>query len=285
MNRHVVLTLLVICSPPLSRDAHAGRLAVFRLDPLGVSSEIVGRLDGLLRMELGRLADEGMPSPREIALVVKSSPELRECTGEVSCLAAAGGALKVDQMISGNVGGLAGSYVLNLKMVDVARREEVRRIQETISGQPDELIEAVRVAAYRMIAPERLRGALEVLANVSGAEVLLDGRSLGQTPLAPQLGLPVGEHTLRVHKAGYTDSVQTVKVRLQKTARLVVTLQVPPRQTGRPLKQRTVIPWYTRWWFWTAVGVAAAGVGAALGYALSANPEINCATEPARCGL
>lgn len=285
MARCLPIALVVLSVAHLPREAQGGGIVVFRLDPLGVQSEIVGRLDGLLRMELGRLVAEAMPSPREIAQLVQGSPELRECTGEVSCLVTAGRNLKVDQIISGNVGGLAGSYVLNVKMVDVARGEEVRRIQETISGRPDELIEAVRVAAYRLVAPERLRGALEVLANVSGAEVVLDGESLGKTPLPPRHGLAVGEHTLRVHKTGYTDSVQTVKIRLQKTARMVVTLQAPPRRAGRPAKPQAVIPWYTRWWFWTAVGVAAAGFGAALGYALSSRPVVNCSTEPARCGL
>ena len=35
-------------------------LAVFRIDPLGVDGRIVARLDGLLRIELARLADAAM---------------------------------------------------------------------------------------------------------------------------------------------------------------------------------------------------------------------------------
>ena len=207
--------LATIAAPRVVRAE--GTLAVFRIDPLGVSAEIVARLEALLRMELGRLADAALPSPGQIQRLVARHRKLSGCTGGVHCLARAGALLKVKRIISGNVGGLGDSYVLNIKLVDVGAKKEVRRIQETMSGHPDQLIEAVRVAAYRLVAPERLRGSLEVLANVAGATVALDGKELGATPLAIQHNLLVGEHTLRVTKAGYSDVLQEIKVRLQKS--------------------------------------------------------------------
>jgi hypothetical protein len=45
------------------------------------------------------------------------------------------------------------------------------------------------------------------------------------------------------------------------------------------------MPWYTRWWFWTIVGVAAAGAGAALGYGIAGrNHGVNCDADMKRCG-
>lgn len=268
--------------------AQARGLAIFRVDPLGVDAQIVARLEGLLRIELGRLADAAMPSPAAVQRLMRRDRSLQACTGDVSCLAKAGSALGVARIISGNVGGLGDSYVVNLKLVDVSKAQEVRRVQETISGSPDQLIEAIRVAAYGLVAPERLRGALAVLANVPGAEVYLDGRLLGRTPLPVQRDLPVGSHRLRVTKAGFTDALQLVQVRFQKTAQVVFTLSVPEgadRPSSMPRELRRPMPWYTRWWFWTAVGVVAAGAGAALGYALGKSSGINCSAEPAACGL
>lgn len=273
----------------LSFHAQAAGLAIFRIDPLGVEPPIVARLEGLLRIELGRLADATLPPPRRIREIVADNPDLRNCTGEVSCLVTAGKLLGVDRIISGNVGGLAGSYVVNLKIVDVPAAKELRRIQEPISGEPDQLIEAVRVAAYGLVAPERLRGALAVLADQPKAKVYLGGKLRGTTPLPTVHGLAVGTHVLRVTKEGYTDVVQEVQVRFQKTAQVVVKLD-PPKATGkgkgtRPARPRPY-PWYTRWWFWTAVGVVAAGVGVGLGYAVAGKSTgINCSEEPARCGL
>ncbi|MCC6751899.1 MAG: PEGA domain-containing protein [Deltaproteobacteria bacterium] len=266
-------------------SARAGRVAVFRIDPLGVDPQIVARLEGLLRMELGRLVDAAMPSPRRLQALMARAPRLQNCTGEVACLVEVGRLLGVEQVISGNVGGLAERFVLNVKLVDVASQKEVRRIQEAMSGEPDQLIEAVRVAAYGLVAPEKLLGALTVLANVPGAQVHLDGRLLGVTPLSTQHGLKVGSATLRLSKDGYTDAIQTVQVRFQKTAQVVVTLEQPrlgpKRRSSRPRVRP--VPWYTRWWFWTAVGVVAAGLGTGLGFAFSSSRAINCDAEPARC--
>ena len=189
--------LLSVSLAAPSRSAAKG-LAVFRLDPLGVEQEIVARLEALLRNELSRLSGAPLPTPQQIAQLVATDRGLANCTAAVACLSRAGRRLGVDQILAGNVGGLAGSYVLNMKVVDVAHERELRRIQETISGEPDQLIEAVRVAAYRLTAPDRLRGTLVVLANVAGADVSLDGQPLGRTPLPARHGLSVGEHTLRV---------------------------------------------------------------------------------------
>lgn len=272
----------------VSLASAAERMALFRLDSLGVPAQLVSRLEGLLRMEVSRLGATALPDPSAIERLLERHPELRGCTGADDCLAQIGRLLGVDAVVSGNVGGLADSFVVNLKLVDVRRAREVRRIQETMSGRADQLIEAVRVAAYRLVAPERLRGALNVQVTVTGADVYLDGRWLGKSPVPVQRGLPLGEYALRVSKAGYDDALQPVRVPFQKTAEVVVRLQTPARA---PIDEQVLarsnrpVPWYTRWWFWTAVGVAGAGVGLALGLGLAGTPGINCNADPARCGL
>ncbi len=45
--------------------------------------------------------------------------------------------------------------------------------------------------------------ALSIVTNVSGAEILLDGNSLGQTPVDFDLYIDPGEHRLRVEREGY----------------------------------------------------------------------------------
>ncbi|MGH9885299.1 MAG: hypothetical protein ACREBE_07210, partial [bacterium] len=129
------------------------KLAVWRFDALGIDPELVARLETLFRMELDRLDRQPMPSRRDIDRAITG--DARECTGEDRCLAAIGKRLGVDVILTGTVGQLGDNYVLTIKSVDVATARSLQRIQsDPLRGQPDELIEGVRVAAYRLLAPD-----------------------------------------------------------------------------------------------------------------------------------
>ncbi len=100
--------------------------------------------------------------------MLAKSPELSGCTGDPSCLAPIARALGVDQLVAGTVGGLGDSYVVNLKLVDAVGAQR-QRVTATLHGSPDELIHEVRVAAYRLAAPERLVGSVSLLTDATGA--------------------------------------------------------------------------------------------------------------------
>jgi hypothetical protein len=86
-------------------------------------------------------------------------------------------------------------------------------------------------------------GALEITCNVDGAEVLLDGRVLGRTPLGGAVRLVAGESVIQVSAKGYFDVARQVQVDAGGLARLDVTLTpslpagdaaVPPPERGDP---------------------------------------------------
>lgn len=244
---------------------------MWRFDALGIDPELVARLETLFRMELDRLDKQPMPTRRDMDRAITG--DARECTGEEKCLAAIGKKLGVDVILTGTVGQLGDNYVLTIKAVDVATAKPLKNIQsDPLRGQPDELIEGVRVAAYRLLAPDQLHGAVQVQTDLVGAEVQLDHTPVGKTPL-PHNGvigkLALGKHHLRVaardDEHPYEDDVE---VHFQKISPVVVRL-VPSTQvigTGKieRIEQR---PFYTRTWFIVAAGVAAVGLGAAVGYA------------------
>jgi hypothetical protein len=264
-------------------------IAVLGFDALGMEADKVARLETLFRMELERLAGAPTPSPREIARALRGTP-LARCGGENTCLAAIGKKLAVQVVVTGNVAQLGDSHVINIKAVDAQSGKELRRIaSDPLRGTPDELIDAVRVAAYRLLAPEKLLGAVSVLADIAGAEVRIDGRSVGKTPLPREITrLPLGVHKLEVVADGYSPFADDVEVRFQKTTRVLVNLAaeaVRPRldlaRRGKP--QPAPRRWYNSTWFLVGAGVAAVVVGASLGYALTRQDVVDCSMSEESC--
>jgi len=254
-------------------DQITRKLAVWRFDALGIAPELVARLETLFRRELDRLVQQAMPTRREVDRAITG--DARECTGEDRCLAGIGKKLGVDVVVAGTVGQLGDNYVLTIKAVDVATARTLQRIQsDPLRGQPDELIEGVRVAAYRLLAPDQLHGAIQVQTDLIGAEVALDGKPLGKTPL-PRGGvigkLALGKHRLRVVAAAASEQPydDEIEVHFQKISPVVVRL-VPSTEVvgiGAALRVERR-PFYTRTWFLVAAGVAAIAAGAAIGYGL-----------------
>ena len=87
----------------LPEEALTQKLAVWRIDALGIETALVTRLEALFRIELDRLATAPMPSRRELDQAIAGDRELARCGGEDKCLAAIGKKLGVDVMITGSV--------------------------------------------------------------------------------------------------------------------------------------------------------------------------------------
>jgi hypothetical protein len=252
--------------PEAALDA---KIAVWRFDALGIEPDIAARLETLFRNELGRLAKTAMPSRRDVERLVTG--DLRQCTGEEKCLAAIGKKLGVDIVVTGTVGSLGSNYVLDIKAVDVASAKMLKRTQsEPLSGSPDELIENVRVAAYRLLAPKQLHGSVQVQTDLVGAEVRLDGDILGKTPL-PNQGviskLALGPHKLHVQAPGYNPFDENITVNFQKVTQVEVRLLVSKETIGTGRVQTVERkPFYTRTWFIVGAVVAAGLLAGFIGY-------------------
>ncbi len=249
-------------------QALSQKIAVWRFDALGIEAELVTRLETLFKFELERLAKQPLPTRNDINRVTTMVE--RECTGEEKCLAAIGKKLGVDVVVTGTVGSLGDAYILNIKTIDVATAKTLQRIQtDPLRGGPDDLIDGVRVAAYRLLAPAQLHGALQIQSDLVGATVELDGRPIGKTPLPSQgvVGkLALGPHKLKVSAVGYAPFEEPVDVRFQKVSQVVVRLLASDVVLGTG-KTTTVErrPFYSKTWFIVGVAIGAIVVGAAIG--------------------
>lgn len=250
------------------------KIAVWRFDALGIEAEIVGRLETLFRMELDRLDRVPQPSRRDIERTVTAAEQ--NCTGEEKCLTAIGKRLAVDFVVTGTVGSLGDNYVLNIKVVDVASGKSQKIQSDPLRGGPDEMIEGVRVAAYRLLAPQQIHGSLQIQSDLVGAAVTLDDKPLGKTPLGNNgvvAKLALGKHRLRVEAPGYDPFDSDVEVHFQKVSPVIVRLLEATGTvgTGRVVKQErgSLI---TRPWFIAVTAVAAIGVGVLIGLKVGTVP-------------
>ena len=181
-------------------------------------------------------------------------------------------------VVTGTVGSLGDAYILNIKAIDVASAKTIQRIQtDPLRGSPDDLIEGVRVAAYRLLAPTQLHGALQIQSDLVGAAVELDSKSIGKTPLPNQglIGkLALGPHKLKVSAPGYAPFETRVDVRFQKISQVVVRLIASDVVIGTG-KTQTVErrPFYTRTWFIVGAAVGAIVLGGLIGSQLG---KVDC---------
>lgn len=151
-------------------------------------------------------------------------------------------------------------------------------------------------------------GSLEIWGTPAGAEVLLNGNSVGKLPATGLVRVAVGHVTYTVRAAEYLDATGTVDVQsgdaLREHVALVaapparppapapLALSAPPPSSGEtptslvgqpaPPDQAADSPIYTRWWFWTAIGaVVAGGVVTAVvlthGKSSTCDPNVPCA--------
>ena len=287
----LILSMLLVASTGVSSaqpsTATNTKVALVGFDALGMDSERVLRLETLFHKELERLS--GNPVPNRLS-VQKLSRKLRRCDGQSKCLAAIGKALNVNYVISGNVAALGDSFILNIKAIDVTTGKELRRIEsDPLRGQPEKLIDSIRVAAYRLLAPEQLQGAILVLADREGAKVEIDGKLVGVTPLkTPIFKLPLGPHLLRVDGAEFGSFEQEVTVRFQKTTRVVVHLVDLRVKSDSPKTAGTTLvilhrdppkKWYQKTWFLVGAGIGTALVAGYIGFRITNESTIQCGGE------
>lgn len=85
-------------------------------------------------------------------------------------------------------------------------------------------------------------GMLEVSCNVAGAEVRIDGRLLGRTPLAAPLRVVAGQSAVQISAPGFLDITRRVDVDARRLSRLDVTLIATSPPDARPAEPASAPP-------------------------------------------
>jgi hypothetical protein len=180
------------------------------------------------------------------------------CTEEQGCMTELGRVLEADRLISGSLTLLERTALLTVRFIDVRRNVTLARTTGTLLDATEaELVDAARRLAHEAVTGRKLdtTGTLRVNVSRTGADVTLDGKSLGASPVAGARRVLEGPHTVTVQKAGYVRWSSTVAVAAGQDVSVDVEL-VPVKLLGEAARSRL--------WTW---GFVSSGVAVAAGSA------------------
>ncbi len=180
--------------------------------------------------------------------------EVARCDGETRCLSLVGQRLGVKEVLLLAVSQL-GDVVLALQRIEVAEQKVSSRYADSlVTGQA---IDEPRILSWlqQLYPPDTFKryGNIQIAANVEGAQVYVNSKASGMTPLAESLHvLAPGNYRILVEKPKHLPFQAAITVMPDTTVEVSATLVREQRQT----------PWYRRWYLWTGIVLGAGAVAA-----------------------
>lgn len=119
-------------------------------------------------------------------------------------------------------------------------------------------------------------GSVKLNINAEGAQIYIDRNKTGISPLTNPIILNIGTHNLNITKNGYQNYEKTFEVFAETEKQIQINLiktqnNLPDNEIDRNnskiittsnqkiITNEPATPFYRSWWFWTIVGVVAAG--------------------------
>jgi hypothetical protein len=205
--------------------AEAPRLAVLDLADKGAGAALSASLTDVVTASLGDLRAFVVLSRADIQqmLAFEEQKQLAGCDAS-ACLAEIGGALGVALLVSGSVGKVGSTLLLSLTLTDTASAKVIAREQRDLDPNAD-WRQTVAAATRYLVRDllERSLGDLIISTSESGADVAIDDRLIGVTPLARQR-LASGPHKVRITKSGFVSFARDIDVERDTPQVLDVTL-------------------------------------------------------------
>ncbi|MEW5847776.1 MAG: hypothetical protein AB2A00_03140 [Myxococcota bacterium] len=163
MLRVACVMVLLGAAAPSRADEQKASLAVFPLEAkVNVPAPVAELLTEALVAEM-RAANvfTRVVTPQDIAALMPPEQQkfLMRCASDECALVDQdmAGALGVTHLLVGNMGKLGSSYLLNLRMLEVASSKVVATLSQRFKGKDEEaLLDALHPAAEKMIAQARL---------------------------------------------------------------------------------------------------------------------------------
>lgn len=213
--------------PPPELPAGFTAVAVLPLRGFDVEPSTLLAIENALLMEIDDTPGLRAVSPRDALTDLAQynfNPEV--CDSDRVCLAKAGRYARAHRVIVAQVAGLGGTLSITLRLIDTVRRQEQGRVAEPLSDEPQARAQELHRLAVRLLRPEAFVGTLMIKTSVDEAEIYLDDRLVGTSPLKrPLTGLRAGPHILRVSKPGFADLYRFVDVVYNRASTLEIDME------------------------------------------------------------
>lgn len=161
-----------------------------------------------------------------------------DCAGEdTECLRKLAALLRVQRIIGVSATQKDATLLLALVVVDAKRGDRLAEAAGEIAVADPARGTALRDLARRLLVPAPAYGSLRLLVTEPGAQVLLDGKPIGTTPLAePIQGLQPGARALLIKRDGCQTVEQQVELVAgeERSVELTLTCVAAPVATAKP---------------------------------------------------
>lgn len=260
----------LIASSSHSQSAVSGKpqIAVLNLEGRGISENDAATLSERLRGQLVKTN----------AFIVIDRENMDKTLGEqgfqmtgctrVACAVRAGQILNAKKIVLGSIGKLGATYAVDISVIDVESGQIERSFNKDHRGKIDGLLEILAAIAVEMSSSARpgfgaqaqSKHQLKIYSSPSGAEVTINGKFMGKTPLSGNVPHP-SKLKIIIRREGYAEWQQSLT--MENDSQL--NAELAPLQAGS-----------SKTWLWVAGGAAAIGTTA---YVLLSGRESNGGTS------
>jgi hypothetical protein len=200
-----------------------------------------------------------------------------DCRGDPACFAKLiGGAVDARYLLVITASMIADARLLGARLIDLSERNVVGEALGEI-GESADFVDEVP-SRIKSAVPEGWWdpfGSLVIEVNEAGAQLTVNDRVVGLSPIGSLGYLLPGQYVVRAQKEGFTPFEASAEVSRGASARITIAL-APVASESNSL-----------WWLWTGIAVlAVAGGATALAFALRGDdsPASFCtAPDPSRC--
>jgi len=265
----VALGVALLCAASVASaqqtlEGRRRRIAILILSGDGVESEFASDLTEVLIAAVGSGPDREVIGKEELqARLGQDDARSRQCVESPICLSNVGAALAVDEIIAGTVSARPGGFALALVRQEIASGDVRGRFARDVQGGPTALAPALQEAAVALYREPERPPELRIDSNVEGAEVFVDDRRVGLTPLR-LTDLAPGSHAVRVDAMGYRAASTTVALAAGAHESLRVTLREAPEERRGPARRPPSPAAVVVTWGSAGLAIAAGALGAVM---------------------
>lgn len=170
----VAVAALLICSGVYAADVAKVSLLVLPIQPNGVPQEVANSLGDLMLLELEKTNLYNVVGQEDIKALMRNE-EVKQLMGTDSeeAMAKIGAKLSAEYLLRSTLGKVGNTYLLALTLLDVKNVKVVRRVNQSLYGDPDDLIGSLKSAVAALALEES--GYAPSL-----TEQLIEGLNIGQ---------------------------------------------------------------------------------------------------------